>query len=451
MKKYILLLVLGLFSGLGLAQTALNSTTISEAVDLTEVDIRVGSVSNVEAGDLMVVDHETMLVRSISGTVLRVSRGYNGTKAAKHTTARLAFIDREARFYQNDLIGDCTATAEFPPFTPAININNGRRWTCTNSIWTEQIENFELGDGQARDAGLFFDGIQDFYIASDDSVDDLVFGSGTVVGTTPAFAIDENQLTTFTGALTTNGAVTFNETVELNTYRQDFDGPCIKLELADGTPEIVTDAGVNRATCDGGISSFVYRLDGAHASPFLVLGGVLDIDSDGANNEGVEILLSDVAVSTQGWSQVGTSPAMFVKASITIASVSGTDNFFFGWRLVESFVDNVVMATYDTYGTYHIDDNAGNVTIATGDDTVDASDEDDVIVAWVDAATHILEVRVSTAGVFTFFADGTASTISNATGAAAAGDIMVPVIAFLLDSDADAEIKINWIEVGEVL
>ena len=236
-----------------------------------------------------------------------------------------------------------------------------------------------------------------------------------------------------------------------DAYRNSFDGPCNKVEAADHTAELVTDAAVNLAYCEGSPGMYTYRLDGAQSSPFIVVpGAYLDLDNDGITNEGVEVILADLAASTQGWTVVGTSPAMYVRANITITSVSGTDNFNFGWRLAEAFVDDIVMATYDTYGVYRINDAAGNLQIQTGDDTVDATDEEDQVVTWADAATHTLEVRVSTAGVFTFFIDGLPSTITTATGAAAAGDVMYPFIGMLNDTDADTELRVNWIEVGEV-
>lgn len=235
------------------------------------------------------------------------------------------------------------------------------------------------------------------------------------------------------------------------SYRQNFDEPCLKAEAADMTAELVTDAAVNRAICNGGIANFEYRLDGAQASPFIVIGGALDIDNDGIDNEGVEIVLADTSNSTQGWAVVGTSPAMYARANITIASVSGTDNFYFGWKLAAAFVDDLVLETIDTGGFYHINDAAGNIEIQTADDGTDADDEEDQVATWADAATHTLEVRVATDGTFTFYIDDAASTITTATGAAAAGDILVPVIGLLNATDADAEVKINWVEVGEVI
>jgi hypothetical protein len=73
-----------------------------------------------------------------------------------------------------------------------------------------------VGNATAEDATILFDGnAKDFYIALDDSEDDLVIGLGSTVGTTPAIAIDENlkvnipvttaSTSASTGSLTTGG------------------------------------------------------------------------------------------------------------------------------------------------------------------------------------------------------------------------------------------------------
>jgi hypothetical protein len=55
-----------------------------------------------------------------------------------------------------------------------------------------------VGVAAASDTKIVFDGnAQDFYVGLDDSEDDLVIGSGSTVGTTPALSIDENQIATF--------------------------------------------------------------------------------------------------------------------------------------------------------------------------------------------------------------------------------------------------------------
>lgn len=57
-----------------------------------------------------------------------------------------------------------------------------------------------IGDAGAEDTAIVFDGAaQDFHIGLDDTADDLVVGKGSALGTTTAFAIDENQVTTWSG------------------------------------------------------------------------------------------------------------------------------------------------------------------------------------------------------------------------------------------------------------
>jgi len=64
----------------------------------------------------------------------------------------------------------------------------------TDVTMTGTTPTLTIGDAGAEDTKIVFDGnAQDFYIALDDSADDLVIGLGSVVGTTPAIQIDENQ------------------------------------------------------------------------------------------------------------------------------------------------------------------------------------------------------------------------------------------------------------------
>ena len=68
----------------------------------------------------------------------------------------------------------------------------------TNSVLTITDDAVTIGDAAAVDSKLVFDGnAQDFYVALDDSADDLLIGVGSTVGTTPAIHIDENQVVKF--------------------------------------------------------------------------------------------------------------------------------------------------------------------------------------------------------------------------------------------------------------
>ena len=81
-----------------------------------------------------------------------------------------------------------------------------------------------IGDAAAEDTKLLFDGnAQDFYIGLDDSADDLVIGLGSTVGTTPAVTIDENQAVVFPAASVTVGDGTAEDTkLVYNGNAQDF-------------------------------------------------------------------------------------------------------------------------------------------------------------------------------------------------------------------------------------
>ena len=60
-----------------------------------------------------------------------------------------------------------------------------------------------VGNATAEDATILFDGnAQDFYIALDDSADDLIIGLGAAVGTTPMLSFTEAKAAAFTGAVT---------------------------------------------------------------------------------------------------------------------------------------------------------------------------------------------------------------------------------------------------------
>ena len=83
----------------------------------------------------------------------------------------------------------------------------------TNSVMTIDDDAVTIGDGAAVDAKIVFDGnAQDYYIGLDDSADDLVIGLGSTVGTTPAISIDENQAVVFPAAAVTVGDGTAEDT-----------------------------------------------------------------------------------------------------------------------------------------------------------------------------------------------------------------------------------------------
>ena len=97
-----------------------------------------------------------------------------------------------------------------------------------------------IGNATAEDATILFDGnAQDFYIALDDSADDLLIGLGSTVGTTPIIAIDENKLSTFSGAITVGVDDTGHDVKLFGATAGSFalwDESADSLLLTDSTP-----------------------------------------------------------------------------------------------------------------------------------------------------------------------------------------------------------------------
>jgi hypothetical protein len=76
-----------------MAITALNTSTLSEALTASTADFTVGSTTNITVGDLLVIRQELVKVQAIpvSGRV-QVMRGYEGTEARAHATSQRFFI-----------------------------------------------------------------------------------------------------------------------------------------------------------------------------------------------------------------------------------------------------------------------------------------------------------------------------------------------------------------------
>jgi len=94
----------------------------------------------------------------------------------------------------------------------------------TNSILTLTDDSVTIGDGAAIDTKIVYNGnAQDYYIGLDDSADDLVIGLGSTVGTTPAVTIDEDQKVVFPAAHVTVGDGTAEDTALIyNGNAQDY-------------------------------------------------------------------------------------------------------------------------------------------------------------------------------------------------------------------------------------
>jgi len=257
--------------------------------------------------------------------------------------------------------------------------------------------------------------------------------------------------------------VTIDGQLTKRVYRQDFDCMAEVVE-EDWTAEVGTDAGVNRAIfyCgDRELSMIHFRIDGAQSTPIVISGpgtatSALDIDNDGTDNEGVELVFAEDTQTTDWIADFG--EAWYMRVGFTITSIDGTDNLQIGWKINGDFVDDLVIGTINTYGAFYWNSTAGNCVLAAGDDGADTTDE---ITGCdlSDAESMVVEVSFTTGGLFDFtyaateaaLESATASTqVNTLTAAFTTGEVMVPYIALLNAAAADTELAIDFIEVGQV-
>lgn len=115
------------------AQTSLNSTTLSAALNDRSNTVALTSGTNVSVGDFLFVDREAMRVNSISGTIAQVTRGWGGTAARAHAASATVYTGAPDRFYKTEVVGTCTATSEL--YTPRVVLPTGNVYTCTGGMW----------------------------------------------------------------------------------------------------------------------------------------------------------------------------------------------------------------------------------------------------------------------------------------------------------------------------
>lgn len=141
------------------AQTTLNSTTTTAAVTATQQIIPLTSVTSISAGsrnvagDLLWIDAEAMQVNALDTVALTatVTRGVRGTGARAHVSGVVVWTGPARRFYQNDVLGSCTAANE--EFLPHINTSNGNAYQCSSSEWVKMRDNGYRVAWQGRSDG----------------------------------------------------------------------------------------------------------------------------------------------------------------------------------------------------------------------------------------------------------------------------------------------------------
>lgn len=133
------LLVLSLFALPMGAQTIQTSTTLSAAVTSTAATtITVASATGISRNSTSLffpISGEVMSVNGVSGTIISVSRGANGTRAYTLANSATVLVLQTGSTVDYDPGGSCTRGQGLARFSPVVNTVTGNVWVCTSGTW----------------------------------------------------------------------------------------------------------------------------------------------------------------------------------------------------------------------------------------------------------------------------------------------------------------------------
>jgi hypothetical protein len=211
-----------------------------------------------------------------------------------------------------------------------------------------------------------------------------------------------------------------------------------------GAAFATTTALVHRMTSPAGYKYSIANI-GVQTTPPVMAASGLNIAGVATNAIGIE-MFSHFAGADGTPFIVGKDPAFFFRVSLTIDDISGATVLLAGFRRAE--VNNLTYTSYADYGAIGTIASAatGAINIAqeingAGTSPTDTTD------TWADAATKVLEIRVSASGVVTYLINGVAPTVT-AAQTFDAGDPLVPFIHFINHTDVAALVTVNSFEVG---
>ena len=187
------LLLLGLAVSAS-AQTTLSSTTLSAAVNNDVNIVTVASATGIDVGDYLFVDREAMRVLGLTGTQVRVTRGFAGTAARAHAASVTVYLGAPDNFYSSEVAGACTASAE--TYTPRIVLPTGNVYSCTGGTWNKV--GLDVGTIQAvfAQGGTAADALDTvFFIADRDYIVSKITASWGTAETTGSMDIMVEKLT----------------------------------------------------------------------------------------------------------------------------------------------------------------------------------------------------------------------------------------------------------------
>ncbi len=320
----------------------------------------------------------------------------------------------------------------------------------------------------ANDGRPPFDG-EPFIVRTDgsDALLRVYNESTTSWDTTPMLENDNS----FTGSNTLGNneddLLTINSPIIYRVQREDFEGPYLVIDWTNGdyVPSVADDemnmlyfpnmliAYEHEVAFAGTSTASTYINNGIDAAD--AQGRVWLVDDttmvDAVSDDAVEFVFGGTEIDAVLFIEEATdSLDAYCEIQVRLDDISDlTDaDFYFGFMLATAIDDTFAWETNNTYATYHIDDNAGNLVISTSLNGGSDLEEDSTVVGtWGDNETHTLRVEMSPDSV-TFITDGTAETQAAAVLNADATDEFVCRMGFQFASGV-VGLELNYVEIGK--
>lgn len=178
------------------AQTAVSTTTLSTAATDVAAIVAVASATGIDVGDYLFIEREAMLVQAVTGTSIRVTRGFAGTAARAHAASATVYLGAPTNFYQSEVTVGATCTAANESFTPRIVLPTGNVFTCTGGVWNRAGHDVGAVQAVFSQGGTAADALDTvFFVADRDYVVSKITAAWGVAESTGSMDIMVEKLT----------------------------------------------------------------------------------------------------------------------------------------------------------------------------------------------------------------------------------------------------------------
>ncbi len=222
--------------------------------------------------------------------------------------------------------------------------------------------------------------------------------------------------------------------------------PMLQASIGYGNP-IGTTGATNRMYTPQ--CMYEYHIKGAGQTllgPSWAAASGLLFGLDLADNEGIEIT-AGIGALDLGSFTIGSDRGFYAKTAVTIADVSGTDEFLFGFRLNQAY--QTIHTSYTDYAAIGIVAAASpaDVVVKTRLNTGTAVTVD-TTKNWADTETHSLEVAVRDDGYARFKFDGSEPPVVKTDFKFDAGDVVNWFLFWLYATTTPAAVHAKYFEFG---